>query len=64
MPLFATTFVAGAPPIVTVLALVKPLPLIWTAVPPAVEPVAGVIPVTDTVVVSTVTKAPVAPSPS
>ncbi|MGA2698179.1 MAG: hypothetical protein ABSE74_00865 [Methanoregula sp.] len=44
--LTTTTLVAAAPPMITAVALVKPLPVIVTNVSPAVEPVAGEILVT------------------
>ena len=40
------TLVAGAPPMVTPVAPVKPVPVRVTAVPPAVEPLEGVTAVT------------------
>lgn len=42
-PPWTTTRVAAVPPIVTVASLVKPLPLIVTAVPPSVLPALGEI---------------------
>ena len=42
-----TTFVAALPPIVTVAPLTKPVPVIVTAVPPAIGPLFGAIAVTD-----------------
>jgi hypothetical protein len=44
--LTTTKLVAVAPPMITAVALVKPLPVMVTGVPPAVEPVAGEMPVT------------------
>jgi hypothetical protein len=46
VPLTTTTVVAAAPPMLTVAPLTKFVPLIVTAVPPAVDPVAGDTPVT------------------
>ena len=44
--LVTTTPVALVPPIVTVLPEMNPVPVIVTAVPPAVGPLAGDMPVT------------------
>ena len=44
--LLTTTLVAAAPPMVTEVAPVKLVPEIVTDVPPAVEPVDGLIPLT------------------
>jgi hypothetical protein len=41
VPLTTTTFVAAVPPIVTVAPAAKFVPVIVTAVPPAVGPVLG-----------------------
>jgi hypothetical protein len=44
--LTTTTLVAAVPPIVTVAPVAKLVPVMVTAVPPAVDPLAGDIPVT------------------
>jgi hypothetical protein len=44
------TPVAGTPPIVTVAPVANPRPVIVTAVPPCVDPMAGEMPVTWTTV--------------
>ena len=46
VPLTTTTFVAEVPPNLTVAPVRKPVPLIFTAVPPLTVPALGVIEVT------------------
>ena len=46
VPLTTTTFVAAAPPNVTVAPVAKFVPVIVTAVPPAVDPLFGDTPLT------------------
>jgi hypothetical protein len=46
VPLTTTTLVAAAPPTVTVAPVAKFVPVIVTAVPPAVEPLFGETPLT------------------